>query len=361
MFKFKAISIFITRWKLLAAIPLLVLAAHVYMFPFLFDTVQVESIPEAQKLVAAKNIYLGRYRGHKISTSLADFEDPELLNHSAKPSAIVISHYISLPNIATRMGGAGRSLQSLLSKLSVSEGERFQNFLKGTVDAIKGDIRIFEISNSLPLSIRYVIVIMLGETDSAEGHLNLLKHSFVNVIKKSDKLVIETLFVPTLTIDPRHANSVNNQHFFAALFKAIPASRYPKNIQISMYGDWPNSFLNSILGSLKKEWQRIFLELDSWEERLFRIEFRSMMIFLSICLFVSAFRILLTIKNALIILITYIASAQGGNATINYLFTDQSKDLVLITLLLFYFVLALFLYTIVYWDPKKIFTKGSNQ
>jgi len=357
----QTVRLVVERWKLLAFIPLLVLGLHFYLFPFLYTSAQQREVPGARELVSAEKVVIGRYQGHEITVSLGDFEDPEYLGQSLNPSAVVIAHYLTLPEAATKAGGAGRSVQLLLAHLSPDEGARFTEFLTDTASGSKGDVKTFSVSSPLGSPLSYVLILMLDINDSAEAHLEVLRASLGEILVVSESLDLDTLFIPTLTVDPRHANAVGKRDFFKALFDAIPIGSYPRQIQLSLYKQWPNTFLSSVLESLNEEWQERIPKDSSWSEQLFRAEFRSLMLFLSLCLLISAYRVPLSLKNTIIISLAYLGAALGGSKTITFVLIDHNPALILFATLIFQFLLAIFLYAFIYWDPKKIFSEAEKK
>ena len=350
---------FFEKWKLYAYIPLMLLAVHFYLFPYLLGTTRDYEVPSTQNLVLNEQVSIGKYNGHAILITLGDFQNPEFLRTTRDSSAVVVSHFIELPQATTQISGAGRSILKALEQNSAVDATSYLDTLRDTANASPGDVITYQTSSPSDALIDAIFVIMFDKNDSAEENRDSLKIGLERVFISANEMKTATIFLPTLTVDPRHDNSVGERQFFEILFDTLPQSRFPKEIWVSLYNKSPSVFLTTLLHNLRTEWNARVPPDQPWILRLFRLEFRSTLLLLSLCLFVSAARTRLNLKNSLIISIAYLGAVAATTKTVEVLLTDQSEYVTKVVLLIIQILLAIFLYAFVYWDPKAVFSKTS--
>lgn len=147
--------------------------------------------------------------------------------------------------------------------------------------------------------------------------------------------------------------------FFPAFFTTLPDADSPRDIYISLYRQWPSFQLEDAVRSMNTSWEGS-RRLDESQPAIYRLEFRSMLIFWSVCVLVCSFYAPLSLKNFLIVSASFLGLGIASNAAVKF-FTGAYPGLASIINIAVLAVVAFGFPFIVNWNPKDIFSKDRQQ
>ncbi len=348
--------------KLCVFLPLLFLANDLRLFPFVFHTYRSENKVIWQQLADSRRVHLGRYNGHGVFIVLDDISNTESFNFmSPGKTAIVVSHFLGGDGVSSRTGSVSREIKKRLDRHSSSQATAFMEFLRKTPPFVEGDILEFQVKAESELQndflISHIFILLFNEDGTQAENIKSIKTGFKKIFDSASQKKIKNLIIPALTVDPRHPDNLQLGSFYSAVSDVTPVGIYPKQIYVTLYSELSTRFIANAIDSGRPEWNKRLTGKIGISVRLFNSEFRMVMILLSLCLFISTFITKFSFRNALIISISFIAFATGATAAVNSLFSQYRPDIMLLFSISVKCVVAVFLSSIIYWDPRDIFGK----
>lgn len=354
------ILIVIREKKLLAVLPLLLLLIDILLFPILFHTHKTINKISVSELLRDKNIYLGRYKIHRIYVSVDNIYEENYLNHLPNSkTALLISHFINKDRNISRFGTLGRAVNYKLDKISLRNSRNFNNLIKKSPDYSAGKMLEFPLQlTSEPYQefpVNNIYVVLFNESGNAEENLEIIKKIFPEIMLKAKSKHVKNLVIPPLCIKPKDRNSQLFQNLFANVFQAFSMGKYPANIYFSLFSEWPTQLFEHAVDSLDDTWNSQFDNIKGKSQFIFKSDYRMSLIFLSLCLFISSFAAPLTLKNFLIICLAFPGLLFGSTTVLRFFTSGYHPDLVLLIKSCLFLLIAVFFRYIIYWDPKNIF------
>jgi hypothetical protein len=350
----------------LIAVPTILLLYDFLRFPVTFSVRGLSDNISVVSLVANRLLPVGTYNTHTIHVSLDDISRDDFLDYvKGSPNAIVITHFVD-EDSATREGALGRTLREKLNRLSPDAGRQFKDRLDHLEAHQAGDVAQLDVHiplksrSKLPIDRIYVVLLNvgLGHRISNEG---ILSKAIPEVLKRAARDRISSLVLPCLGYKWNDKGTLAFDEFFRPLLSSLSSEGPPKYIYISLYGDWPTFTVEEAVKSFNYCWSDIVSPSTYGAVfRLYRAEYRATLFFLTVCLLVSSFYAPLTIKNFLIICVSFIAMTMGSIKTID--FVTQGYGVVFsavlkVTIWVFFAIAFPFL---VNWNPKNIFCQKGN-
>ena len=350
------------RW--LCSLPVVLLIYDLASFPT-FAVHQLGKNINIVSLVSTKFFSLGTYNTHSICVSLDSIMQRSFLDHvKGSPNAIVITHFVEPGSSATSEGALGRALQAKLESVSPDASRIFQDQLSGLVGRQAGDVAKLDVHiprehyQDLPIDHVYVVVLNLGTGNSNNG---LLTKAMPRLFQQAVRNHIDSLIIPCLGYRWDDKNSLDFDEFFCPLLTSLPSDGRPSHIELSIYSEWPTFTLEEAVRSFNRCWDGVVTGSARREFfGVYRAEYRGTLFFLAVCLLVSSFYVPLTVKNFLIICVSFVVMATGAIKTSD--FVTQGHGVMfrsLIVMVIWIFLATCFPF-LANWNPKNIFTERNG-
>jgi hypothetical protein len=157
-------------------------------------------------------------------------------------------------------------------------------------------------------------------------------------------------------LDDHGNNALSLSTFFKTFFSAVPVADHPDSIYLSLHKSWPSFELEAAIQALNAAWQQAVSDKDG-DYVLYRRDIRMVLAALLICLLACGFRVTYSLKNFLIITLTFVGFGIGANKWVEPLATEQSPNVQLLVQIIILIALAAAFPIIVTWNPKDVFGK----
>jgi hypothetical protein len=344
--------------------PLLVLLVDYISCPAILETSTTSKGVSINELVARQTSPLGTYKGHQVYISIDSIGNDGYLSYvHDSPNALVISLFKSSDSSKVRDGALARAVLGKLQQVSPDEGRRLRvlfdqagsrsagSFLAGRLDMSPDQYRRFPI--------QHVFILLLEEGQSTmQGEI--ISKGIAKILQEAEQKYISALIIPCLGYNWADKNSIKFDKCFDPVFKSLSGACYPRYVYFSLYSDWPTFTLEEAVSTLNSNWANRVEDSFSRIPLPHRGELRTPLILLSLCLWVCSRYVRLTIKNFLILSVSFVGLAVGSGPPIDFLFLGYGSTLRFIARTIVLFVLAVGLPAFVNWNPRDIFTKNRS-
>jgi hypothetical protein len=352
--------------RVLALLPLIVLAIDFFRAPFLFNTESSAAIPKLEQLLPRKTSFLGRFRGHEFTVSVGTLGDAGyltgLVDASGGRIGLVMSHFIVRKDFISNVGPVGRAVHSLLLSASEEVAGSFLDVLRAAAEHTAGDVISFRVGdrgrNELSQSpIDVIYIVLLNAQDSKSNYINNISTGLAKTMKLASVESPSGLLVTTLGIGPRY-RPADPANFYSLLLDSVEMGTTPGIIYVGFYANWPTSYMKENIDDLNATWSNA--TSGPFASRLHRAYFRFAFICLTVCLLVSSMFVPLNIKNGLLVSIAYLGSVLGADTLLTFLLSGFGPDFLLFGSLAFQAILAFFFPYIARLNPKNVFGGNSR-
>jgi hypothetical protein len=341
-------------------LPILILGVDFLLHPLLFHSERTTGALSIMSLLMKQPQLLGTYKAHRIHASIDDLGDARPLAYlTTHKNALVISAFVSEGEVAIAALGNG-----VLQKLKIVSPQDRQNILDsmgrktslGPGDVMKFEFRVPEQKyGEFPIDYLYMVLFQ----QDRPVDIDTLKAGLPTALSLAARDGVKALVLPCLGSTWENKNTVSLDEFFPAFFTTLPDADSPRDIYISLYRQWPSFHLEDAVRSMNTSWEGS-RRLGESQLAIYRMEFRSMLIFWSVCVLVCSFYAPLSLKNFLIVSASFLGLGSASNAAVKF-FTGAYPGLASIINIAVLAVVAFGFPFIVNWNPKDIFSKDRQQ
>jgi hypothetical protein len=347
------------RGLFFAMAALALLALDFTLFPDLIeDRIVLEAVP-ANNLVSGDLMTMGKYRLHTLRTSSGRIAD---VNYVRKLGPRVNGLAITAFAVGADRVGIGGLADSVRAILPASDAENLVSLIRNNPTLAPGKVQSLRLQKPAgpgPLAGIDVILILRAKQGGDRESKEALRGGLVEILQQAGRHSISGLLLPALTVTPDEKNSPTFDDFYRFLFEALRVSKSPRLVDISFFGGWSTSSLESATAALNAHWGAQIQDRGSFLAALHRFETRLLLIGLAICFVASSRYMVLGLRSACILGTAYTLSLLGSFKTIETLTAgfDNAKNVALIGIM---FVLAIGFPSIVSWSVKDLFSKGDK-
>jgi hypothetical protein len=293
-------------------LPLLILAIDIWRTPVFLNGCSGESPLSLAELVGHP-ARVGRLSGSDVYVSEDDIlaDRPLFAYARGKTTGLVVSADL------TQAGQSTISLLgpviSRLNEVSPQAAGQVSSLLNQTIAA--GEVQPLKLGLSesnlekFPVQNLYVVIVDYSSAPAEKGVK--VKEGLVRVFGLASRDGIDNLIVPCLAVLQGAPKALQFDQFFPILLEAKTASRTPKNIYLSLYAQWSDSTQSLALQEVQKAWKSR-CESSLRESVLYHENPRILLVFIPLCLLVSAMASPLTAKGLLIVACKYAGAAYGA-------------------------------------------------
>ncbi len=346
-------------------VPLAVLGIDLYLFPLLFSRMVIERSAGLVDVLQKQAVELGVFRAHHLYVSIDDIADPQYL--SLLPpgaTALVISAYIAGDGTQTNADGA--LLGAVLSRLRRLSSE---DHIRLTDELAKlrkpSNWQVTDLALHVPASnfrsfpVDHLLIVALPE-----GHPDPknLQAALAQALTVSQRKRLANVIVPTLAVrwDDHGKNALSPSDFFDTFFGGLPVADHPDRIYLSLYKSWPTFQLEETAEALNTRWKLSVSDAEG-DYVLYRREIRLVLCALVICLLACSFSATYTLKNFVIIALSFVTLGFSAGKWVAPLVVEQGAGAQLLVQIVILVVLAIAFPIIVTWNPKEVFDKDKPQ
>jgi hypothetical protein len=345
-------------------VPIAALIVDFMLSPVWIDTRIESGSASLSDILKSEVVELGVFRGHHILVSIDDMADPRYLDQLARGStALVVSSFIDedagQPAV---FGTLGRAVLHKLQDLSPEDyGHLMQlpETLRGSKAGQVVDLKL-NISNQLKekFPIDHLLIVTLPYGEKMEESLN---KGIKNSISDLNDQGVSNIIIPLIGMkfeNSKGSSDTTLTDFFDRFFSSIPATGHPDRIYVSLYKAWPSFQLESASAALNAAWRSTAVE----EAKALPIHNRQSRLaeaFLLLCLISCGFFVKLTVKNILIISISFLSLGLASAGFVDFISADQDAETKLYFQIAVLIVLSVGFPFFVRWDPKDVF-KGKS-
>ena len=348
------------RRVLVVLIPLLALAADYVFFPVFRDA--EEKGADISLLLSQQTQLLGTFLGHHVYASIDDIQNPGFLSQlNQKGNALVVSAFASGDDKRPPSSGALlRSVQQKLQRVSPNDHRKLVDSLERKGGLAAGDV--LPVRLSLPVAkhrefpIDVLLILFFDSSVESED----LQKGMKTVLNLARTEKTSNLIIPCAGTSWESNHSLGFKEFFDAVFADLSAGDSPFGIYLSLYERWPSFVLEDAVASLNSSWHASFQQPNKIS-LIYRRDFRLTLIFLSLCLLVCSFYAPLTVKNTLIIVVSFVSIGLGSKQLLDFFVQGQSALAGFMLQLGVLAVLAFGFPVIINWSPKNIFKKETGE
>ena len=317
------------RW-FLPFIPLVFLAIDFAVFPVLIETSDPNKDVTGSSLISKPPYvqYLGNYKAHRIYVSLDDIYDDDYLPFITKGLTNGqengqwiwgSSHHSNTALVLSisRYDGGWSSLEwtRLLAKLNALSPDDHDRLIDLVRDAPLSENVLWydfkSVSSSLPatssLPLDHLVILKFQSQ-----HSSVYSTEIREMLETAGKRDLSMLVLPCLPSAPLVENTsyISCGDTYQAFFPTLEPGGPPK-IFLSLEKNWLTNDIRHSVESIKENWKSaIKLEPKSpgTLPTLYQSDIRLLLLFLPVCLMVCSFRIVLTLKNYVIVCIAFVAT-----------------------------------------------------
>jgi hypothetical protein len=173
---------------------------------------------------------------------------------------------------------------------------------------------------------------------------------------------IKNVVVPMLATrwDDSGNNSLSLNRFTNLFFESITPTEHPFTIYLSLYKSWPTFELESASQAVNAAWSVSQVNEGGNDFIIYRRDLRLSLVSLVLCLFVCGFLVTYTVKNFLIVSMSYLGLAIGASKWVD-LVSGQGSTNQLMSQIAVLIVIAVAFPLIVMWNPKDIFGNAGGR
>jgi hypothetical protein len=346
------------RLALVLFAPLILLAIDFYLYPLVFSQYASQRAASVQDVLKNQVTFLGIFHAHKFFISVDDIFEPNYLSFiSHEPNGLLISTFVSeSENNKTSVGGALQSATvSQLKSVSMQDSIALQDKLS----QLDRSAAAADLALNIPkdkyqrFPIDRVFIVILPE---GHDYLDRLKSGINRSLIRSQRAGLKNVVIPPLGVryDDHGVNSVALPDFFQTLFSAVPTADHPDNIYLSLYKLWPTFELEAAVQAINSVWQAAVID-EGGDYVLYRRDVRLVLIALVMCLIVCSFRVRYSVKNFLIIAISFVGLGLGANKWVEPLVAGDNYAAQLAVQVVTLIIFALAFPIIVTWNPRNLF------
>lgn len=356
----KAFNSSIRRW-LFVLIPAVILLLDFLVFPVILENRRTQKDANIVDLLVHQPQLLGTFKSHSVYVSLDDIRDLRYLNYlKQNGNALVISVFVDDDGSAS--GGAlQRAVTSKLQSVSPADYRKFvdtmrqdRTFAPGVAVPFVLDIPTDKY-HAFPIDQLLILGFESGHIEDEE-----IKKGMLEVLNLAERQNVSNLVLPCLGSNWESKDSASfDRVFFNAFFDNLPASKNPQAIYLSLYSQWPSFELEEATASLNGAWSGTFQKVDKFPA-LYRRDFRLILLFLVLCLLVCSFFVTLTVRNFLIVSLSFAGAALGSNQLIDFFAQGYPTTVRFVLEIIVLMALAMGFPFIINWNPQEIFKRKEN-
>jgi len=340
-----------------------VLSIDLWIFP-LYETHLESQTVSVVALLSHPRVELGSLKAHRIFVSIDDIEQ---LSQSAlakqKSTALIISVFVANTGEGVRPFGALQaSVLAKLAEFSPSDHFALVNKLSET-HAIES-VEVIDLELHVPedrysnFPVNHLLMVILPRYRPDPGDL---QKGVQRALDLASRLRVSNVLVPCLATNWMKAepgNALPFNVFFRELFDSLSLGSQPRNIYISLYSRWPSLVLEDAVFALNEEWGQETSTMNMTFP-LYRRDLRLTIFFLALCLMVCSLWIQLTLKNVLVVAVSFVGLSLGVDKWVSLIAPPDRPSLQLIVQLIVLVVLSAGFPIVVRWNPKDLF--GSKE
>jgi hypothetical protein len=340
------------------ALPLIVLVIDFFRYPFLKMRMKLEKI-SVESLLTEPIIELGIYNANRIQIALDSVNSDKFLSYETEgPKGLVISHFVDEGERSISEGELGRAVRDKLNRFSPNDNQNLVDKLPDERAARAGEVFDFPLTipksnyQQFPIDRLFIVLLDFGPWAS------LVANSVSKVLDRAKKARISKIILPCLGYKWNDKNSSGFDDYFGEVFKSLAKKAAHANVCFSIYSEWPTFTLEEAVSSLNRVWGSGL----AWEQKfeIYRSELRAVLLFTSICLLASSFYTPLTLKNFLIIAISYAGLATGSSKLVNFYTQGQGPRFRLFFQIAVWIILAVAFPFLAHWNPSHVFGAGGE-
>lgn len=347
------------RVAMVAALPVIVLLADFWAYPALYETHVEQQDASLVSILAHHRVLLGRFKQHRLLVSMDDIKDPAFLAYLDKrPTALLVSGFAEkdMGRDDVRLGELQRSVLAKLKSVSQPDSLALTESFMGIGGSTEGQVLDLPLHIPADRYARFPVDHVM--TMSLRIFRPNLSTGFSSAVTVAQRSRIVNLVVPSLAIKwPASGygdlKDMGPRHLYDEFFQGVTPSRWPENIYLSIYGRWPTYQLEDVVQALNTAWHKSVENLD-FATSLYRPDFRLTVFFLEVCLISCSFFLTWSLKNAVIVITSYIGLALGIGKWVDFAIqTDPGLKLILKLCILA--VIAVGFPFVTRWNPKDLF------
>jgi hypothetical protein len=347
------------RLSIVVALPVIVLLTDFWMYPALYETHVSQQDASLTAILAQHRVLLGRFKQHRLLVSIDDIQDPAFLGYlNKRPTALLVSGFAEkdMDRDSVRFGELQRSVLAKLKSVSQSDSIALTESFFGIVGSSEGQVLDLPLHIPVDRYARFPVDHVM--TMSLRIFRPNLSMGFSSAVTVAQHARIANLVVPSLAIKwPASGygdlKDMGPRHLYDEFFQGITPSRWPENIYLSIYGRWPTYQLEDVVQALNAAWHKSVENLD-FATSLYRPDFRLTVFFLEVCLISCSFFLTWSLKNAAIVITSYVGLSLGIGKWVDFVI-QTDPDLKLILKLSILAVLAVGFPFVINWNPKDLF------
>jgi hypothetical protein len=348
------------RRTLFVLAPVIFLFVDLISFPRLLNNKPILTNVRAVSLLAHGQTELGLFQAHEIYVSVDDIAAAGYLSLIKKgPTALVVSGFVD-DNGEVEIAALGDAVLKKLQVVSPADYHRALDLLQHSKHQRPGDILNIQLQipakahSIFPIDDLYIALFTAGSPVDPDE----LSKGITSAIVEAQARGVQNLVLPCLGRNWEHSgdsNSLSFGDFFSSAFQSITTDSSTPSIHFSLYKEWPSFEIEDAVGSLNASWRAVAFPKQPPSEGLFyRANLRLTVIFWFVCLLVSSFYTLPTLKHFAIISVGYLGMAVGSDKLIDFM-TQGRPQLGVYIRVATLLILAVGFPVIVSWNPKDLF------
>ncbi|HKF44472.1 MAG TPA: hypothetical protein VKG01_15350 [Thermoanaerobaculia bacterium] len=344
---------------MLAALPVAVLVVDIARFPSLFEYRKRLPHVGILPLLSQRAMQVGTLAAHNVYLSIDSIYDRNYLSYlDGAPNGLVLSHFLESGKDDSVGGALGAAVRWTLKRVSPSDNQRLTDLLGQASKHRSGDVLQLSLNLAGPqhdlFPIDRLFVILISKGPSGERADDIGK-GIAEAVALAGKEKIRNLIVPCVAYNWEDRNTMAFSGFFEPVLKAAVESEAPRNLYLSLYSGWPTSSLEDAVGSFNQVWQESSRAPDRTGTVLHRSEIRLILLLLPVCILASANAAAMTMRNYVIIVTSFVASALGTGKTVDAVTQGYGPSVSIVARAICLIVLAASFPLLVNWNPKNIF------
>ena len=345
----------------LMALPLIYLVADFIHVPVILNQCAAYGGQiTLRQLVESQRVPLGSYIGHEFSVSLDAIGEEKYLDYLKDgPTALAVGIDHDDPGRPV-WGAPIRAVLAKLDSHSPVDAAELRKVITGA-EPSSGHMIVMTLPGfeSLPVSYLYVLGIKAidnGDGTSKQRQTEFFRSALKEVMIDAQDRGIANLVIPTIGVDPKDGKTLQFADIFPAIMESAELGRKPKEIQLSIFQNWPDDYRSSALDAVRRAWAGICSAAGD-QSLLVRESLRLTMVALFICLMVSSAHVAITLKNFAIITVAFVGAAFGATEVLSPFLTGWGAAYRLaITVAVLAFLALAFPY-LPQWNPQDIFDR----
>jgi hypothetical protein len=352
----------------LIMVPLALLALDYVRHPVVWTGCSGMPDVTEDAMFASPSVVLGTLLGHRITAALDDMGDSKFLAGAERtPYALVTTEFFQDP-LRPEQGMVTRAILGRLEQLSPQHHDKLRHQLNNPANLAAG--KVVSVALDLPpeqaarFPVSRIYIVMIQYKAGEGGHANdgrIIRAGLKEIMRRAKQDRVVRLLVPSLGVNWQEAGWLTHEEFFPIVFESLDAVAGPDLIRLSLYSSTPANVLQRAINAINAAWKER-CAIASGKDVLFEQTTRVVLLFLLVCLVVSAFHAPLTVKNGVVIATAFIGSALGGIKLLDELIPDYGSPVTRLAIHSCVLgILALCYPSLVRASAKEIFTEAEKQ